>query len=107
VQVGLFAAAGGLYRLPGRIGFGKAMELALTADPMTADDALTYGLINRLTGRGETVAVALELARRIARNAPLAVAASKDLIRRSAGETEAAFWELQKESFERVFNSDD
>ncbi len=43
--VGLFAAAGGLLRLPSRVGYGKAMEMAITADPISAEDAFTYGLV--------------------------------------------------------------
>jgi enoyl-CoA hydratase len=76
VSVGLFAAAGGLVRLPGRVGFGKAMEMAITGDPITAEDAFALGLVSRLVEKGEAAEVALQLAERVARNAPLAVAAS-------------------------------
>ncbi len=105
--VGLFAAAGGLLRLPGRVGYSKAMEMAITAEPITAEEGLEYGLIARLTEKGEAVATALELAERVARNAPLAVAASKQLIRATQGITEADFWELQAPMQRDVFGSDD
>ena len=106
-SVGLFAAAGGLVRLPNRVGYGKAMEMAITADPITAEEAFAHGMVVRLTEPGEAVATAMELAERVARNAPLAVAASKQLMRRSQGVSESDFWELQKEYFATVFGSND
>ncbi len=105
--VGLFAAAGALLRLPRRVPYGVAMEMALTADPITAEKAHEYGLVSRLAEKGEAVNVAMELAARIARNAPLSVAASKQLLRETAGRTEAEFWEYQKPLLSEVFTSDD
>jgi enoyl-CoA hydratase len=107
VTVGLFAAAGGLLRLPSRLPYAVAMELALTGDPITAEQAHGYGLVSRLADKGQAVEVALELAERIARNAPLAVSASKQLIRQTQGVTEAEFWELQKSYVPGVFRSQD
>ena len=62
VGVGLFAAGGGLYRLPQRLPYGVAMELALTADPITAERAFEYGLVTRLVDPGQAVDEALALA---------------------------------------------
>jgi enoyl-CoA hydratase len=83
------------------------MEMALTADPITAEQAHAYGLVTHLAEPGQAVDVALALAERIARNAPLAVAVSKRLIRASVGRTEAEFWELQKPEVPAVFGSED
>jgi enoyl-CoA hydratase len=83
------------------------MEMAITADPITADEAFGYGLVARLTEPGEAVEVAMQLAERVARNAPLAVSASKQLVRLSQGVTEAEFWELQKPFSVTVFSSKD
>jgi enoyl-CoA hydratase len=107
VGVGLFAAGGGLYRLPQRLPYGVAMELALTADPITAERAFEYGLVTRLADPGGAVDEALALAERIACNAPLAVAASKRLIRAAQGCDEADFWALQKPLIPGVFGSED
>jgi len=52
VGVGLFAAGGGLLRLPNRVGHSKAMEMALTGDPLTAEEAASLGLLARLTVPG-------------------------------------------------------
>jgi len=107
VGVGLLAAAAGLFRLPGRVGYGKAMEMAITADPITAEEAAAHGLVARLAEPGSALQEALSLADRIARNAPLAVAASKQLIRATQGSTEEELWALQRPLQERVFASDD
>jgi len=107
VNVGLFAAGGGLLRLPSRVGYGKAMEMAITGDPITADDAAQFGLISRLVEPGTAVDTAMELAERVARNAPLAVAASKQLVKATQGATEEEFWALQQPLQMSVFTSDD
>jgi enoyl-CoA hydratase len=107
VNKGLFAAGGGLFRLPARVPYGVAMEMALTSDPITAEQAHELGLVSRLAEPGKAAEVALELAERIARNAPLAVAASKQVIRQSQGLTEAEAWKLQAPLSARVFTSED
>ena len=108
VGVGLYAAAGGLLRLPSRVGFSKAMEMAITADPITAEEAYNYGLVARLTEKGGAVEGALALAERIAQNAPLAVAASKKIIEATTqGLTEEELWALNTELQIPVFTSND
>jgi enoyl-CoA hydratase len=106
-KVGLFAAGGGLLRLPRRLPYGVAMELALTGDTITAEDAHAYGLVTRVTEPGRALEVALELAQRIAANAPLALMATKRLIRETQGRTEAEYVEFQKPLFKEVFRSND
>jgi enoyl-CoA hydratase len=105
--VGLFAAGGGLLRLPSRVGYGKAMEMAITADPISAEEAADLGLVARLTDKGGALEGALALAERVARNAPLAVAASKQLVKATQGLTEEEFWALQRPLQTRVFGSKD
>mgnify|MGYP001489010584 FL=1 len=108
VGVGLYAAAGGLLRLPSRVGFSKAMEMAITADPISAEEAANYGLVARVTEKGKAVEGALELAARIAQNAPLAVAASKKIIQATTqGLTEEELWALNTELQIPVFTSND
>ncbi len=107
VGVGLFAAGAGLFRLPGRVGYGTAMEMAITGDPITAEEAADHGLVSRLTEPGGALGEALALAERIARNAPLAVAASKQLIRATQGATEEELWKIQRPHMATVWKSDD
>ncbi len=107
VNKGLFAAGGGLFRLPARVGYGKAMEMALTSDPIMAEEAHEIGLVARLAEKGEAANVAIELAERIAKNAPLAVAASKQIIRDTVGLTEDGAWKMQGPLQGKVFTSED
>jgi len=107
VGVGLFAAGAGLFRLPSRVGYAKAMEMAVTGDPITADEATDRGLVSRLTPKGGALDEAIVLAERIARNAPLAVSASKKLIRATQGSTEEELWTAQKPFMRLVWGSDD
>ena len=104
---GLFAAGGAMLRLPRRVGLGKAMELALTADPIGTEEAFEMGLVDRVAEPGGALAAALELAERIAKNAPLALAFSKKLLREMQGRTEAEFWEFQGRDAGTIFTSED
>lgn len=107
VNKGLFAAGGGLFRLPTRVPYGVAMEMALTSDPILAEQAHDLGLVARLAEPGKAADVALELAGRIARNAPLGVAASKQIIRETRGLAEEESWALQGPLASKVFASED
>jgi enoyl-CoA hydratase len=107
VGVGLFAAGGGLLRLPQRLPYGVALEMALTADPISAEQAHQYGLVNRLTDPGGALDAALGLAERIAKNAPLAVTASKQLVHDAVAYPEAEFWDRQDGLVGQVFRSND
>ena len=80
VKRGLVAGAGGLLRLPQRIPYHVAMEIALTGDHYAASRLAELGLVNRLTGAGEALREAKELAAKLAANAPLALAATKRVI---------------------------
>ncbi len=79
VKRGLTAAGGGLMRLRERIPYHVALELILTGNPLDVETAHRYGLVNRLVPAGTAFAAALELAEIVAANAPLAVAASKQV----------------------------
>ncbi|WP_280263683.1 crotonase/enoyl-CoA hydratase family protein [Nocardia wallacei] len=80
VKRGLVAVGGGVLRLAQRLPRALAMELALTGDPITAARAAEIGLVNQLAEPGGALDAALELAQRIAVNAPLSIAASKRII---------------------------
>jgi enoyl-CoA hydratase len=90
VERSLVAAAGGLFRLPRKLPFNVAMELALTGDPLSAERAHHFGLVNRLVEPGAALDVALELAEAICVNAPLAVRESRRLVLDSVGVTDDA-----------------
>jgi enoyl-CoA hydratase len=103
----LVAVGGGLFRLPRRIPYHVAMELALTAEPRSAEEMHRFGLVNRLAEPGSALDVAIALARSILANGPLAVAASKEIVRRSHAWTDAEGWEKQMEFARPVMASED
>jgi enoyl-CoA hydratase len=107
VKRSLVAAGGALRRLPQRLPYGVAMELALTGDPLEAQRAHELGLVNRLTDPGGALDAALELAATIARNGPLALEATKAILQQQADWSEGEFWQRQGELSEPVFRSDD
>ncbi|MFP6655505.1 MAG: crotonase/enoyl-CoA hydratase family protein [Myxococcota bacterium] len=107
VGVGLFAAGGALMRLPRLVPYGVAMEMALTGDPISVEQAAEYGMVARIAEPGKAVDEALALAARIAKNAPLSVAASKQMIADSFGRTEAEFWKHQTPLIRELFSTDD
>lgn len=108
VKVGLFAAAGGVFRLPARVGYTRAMEMAITGEPITAEVALENGMLSELTEAGGALDAALGWAERIAENAPLAVSASKSLVRAAAqGYDEESLWKMQEPLSKKVFSSND
>ena len=73
VKRGLMAMAGGAIRLPRLLPRALAMEALLTGDPITPDTAHLHGLVNRVVGQEEIMPTALDLAERVARNAPIAL----------------------------------
>ncbi|HEX4106744.1 MAG TPA: crotonase/enoyl-CoA hydratase family protein, partial [Solirubrobacteraceae bacterium] len=107
VQRGLIAGSGGLLRLPLRIPPQVALEHALTGEPIDAPTAERWGLVNRLTEPGQALAGALELAERIARNAPLAVRATKAIVGGRPNRLEPEAWTHQNAVLEQVLSSQD
>ena len=103
---GLAAAAGGLIKLPRQIPPRIAMELALTGDFIDAQRAYELGFINRIV-EGPAIDGAMELAARIAENGPLALIASKAIVRDSHEWTEAEMWDKQAAYIGPVFTSSD
>jgi len=104
---GLIAGGGGLIRLPKRIPLAVAYEMALTADPIDADRAYELGLVNRVVPGERVLDEAVALAERIAKNAPMAVRTSKDVMKRSRELSEAESWTLNSEAFGTIGQSAD
>ncbi|OLL20288.1 MULTISPECIES: crotonase/enoyl-CoA hydratase family protein [unclassified Rhodococcus (in: high G+C Gram-positive bacteria)] len=104
---GLVAGGGGLIRLPQRIPYQLAMELALTGDNLPATRAHELGLVNRLTEPGEAMEAAMELARKITANGPLAVAVTKEVITQSRDWPAAEAFDRQRTMIDPVFTSAD
>lgn len=107
VKRSLVAAAGALLKLPQRIPYHVAMELALTGDPITAERAAALGLVNRLTDPGGAVEAAIELAEAIAANGPLALDASKRIMVEAPTWPHDEVWHRQGEITGPVMVSED
>jgi enoyl-CoA hydratase len=107
VSRGLIAAGGGVIRLPKRIPYHLAMEMLLTGEPVTGERAGRLGIANRVVRAGETVATSLQLAERIAQNAPLALAAVKELVRAADGAPEEEAFAVQGRQMARLAASAD
>lgn len=107
VKRGLAAAAGGLLRLPKILPYQLAMEMALTGDPITAERAHQFGMVNRLTEPGEALAGARELAAVIAANGPLAVRATKQVVAMAIDYTDPELFKGQWDHLGAVFASSD
>jgi crotonobetainyl-CoA hydratase len=107
VKRGLFAAAGGLIRLPHRLPLAAAMELALTGDPIPAERALALGLVNRVVPTERVLDETLALASTITANGPLAVGLTLRMVRAAKDLTEAEGWELNARLAREVFGSHD
>jgi enoyl-CoA hydratase len=107
VKRSLVAAGGGLLRLPRVLPRNIAYEMALTGDPITAERGYELGLVNRLSESGQALETALTLAVAIGANGPLALKASKRILRESADWPDSEFFALQETISGPVFNSQD
>jgi enoyl-CoA hydratase len=107
VKRGLVAAGGGLMRLQQRVPYHVAMEWALTGELIPAERGYGFGLVNRVAPAGEALHVALELARVIASNGPLAVAATKRILIEASEWSHAEMFDRQRAISEPVRASED
>ena len=76
IKRGIYPVGGATIRMPRELGWGNAMRWLLTGDELGADEALRLGLVQEVVEPGQQLARALELAERIAAQAPLGVRAT-------------------------------
>ncbi|MCC5886744.1 MAG: crotonase/enoyl-CoA hydratase family protein [Gammaproteobacteria bacterium] len=110
VKRGIMAAAGGVFRVVEQLPAKRAMELVLTGDPIDARQALELGLVNEVVPQSELMDAAMNLARRISANAPLAVQASKRVARGIVDgevEREVTSWRRARAELEVLMSSED
>ncbi len=107
VRHSVIALGGGLFRLPRRIPYHVAMELVLSGEIRDASFFHQHGLLNRLVEPGSALQEAVALAEGLLANAPLALAASKEVVSRSADWTDEEAWRLQAPIAARVLQSED
>ena len=107
VTRGLMASAGGVHRLPRAIPRNIALELVVTGEPISAKRAMELGLVNRLATDESVMDTALELAKTIARNAPLAVRESLRIARSHSDLTDDELRKLSVETSKRLSKTED
>ena len=104
---GLFPLGGSAVRLPRQVPYTVAAELLLTGRHITADEALSIGLIGHVVPDGQALAAAMEIAEAIAANGPVAVRAILRVIRETEGMPENEAFALEAKEGMAVFASED
>lgn len=107
VRRGLLAAGGGLVRLPRLLPPRVAAEIILTGEFVSAETMAQHGVVSRLTDPGAAVEGALELAAKIAANAPLAVAGARRMLQLAPDLDEAGLWAEMRKLNAEVGSSED
>jgi enoyl-CoA hydratase/carnithine racemase len=104
INLGIIPGFGGTQRLPRLVGPAKALEMNTTGEPISAEEAFEYGLVNRLVPDHELFDTALAWAAKFARQAPLAL----ENIKRASHQADLDDGiEVEKEAFATVFASED
>jgi enoyl-CoA hydratase/3-hydroxyacyl-CoA dehydrogenase len=104
IKLGILPGFGGTQRLPRLVGENKALEMNLIGDPVGAEEAFEFGLVNRVVVDHELFDTALAWARKLAEQAPLAVAQIKKVS--ANGDLDAGI-EAEKHAFAAAFQSED
>lgn len=107
VAIGVIPGAGGTQRLPHRVGKAIAMEMILNGRTLSAQEALQFGMVNRIVPADRCVEEAVALAAEIAGRAPLAVRAAKRLINEAFESPMSAALEMERDEFHILFESQD
>jgi enoyl-CoA hydratase len=104
---GLFPAGGSTVRLPRQIPYCRAMEILLTGELITADEALRIGLVNRVLPSAEVLDAAHAVAERIARNGRIAVQAIKQSALETSGVPLAEAFAIEARHSRRALSTED
>jgi len=99
MPLGLVPDAGALQRMPKRIPYNKAMEMLLLGERMSAEEAASYGLVNKVVATDELMETAMAWANKLAEAAPMALQAIKETLRAIDGDS-------VQQSFQTLRNSD-
>jgi enoyl-CoA hydratase len=105
VTLGIVPGYGGTQRMTALIGKGKALELMLTADMISAAEAKEIGLVNHVTSQSELIGKAEEIIRKIAQRAPLAIAGVIRSVNNFSEENKG--YETEASAFEKCCSTED
>jgi enoyl-CoA hydratase len=104
-KIGAFA--GVMAGFPPRMQYKAGLEWLMTGDPMTAQRAYEIGLVNRVVPKGQAMKAALEIAAKIAANAPLVVQAMKSIARSTLNKSSTELYYPQRAMLDGISNSAD
>lgn len=107
VKRSLVPTCAGMFRAPVALPRNVAHELLLTGDPIDAERAERLGLVNRITAPGAALDAAIELARRICENGPVAVRETMAVLHDLRAEYEERGWELTARAEQVIYTADD
>lgn len=107
IRVGIMPGAGGTQRLLRTVGRYRAMKLILTGEPVTADEALSMGMLSEVVPDGTALDRALELAETILGMPPLAVLAIKEVMRLGQDVPLETALALERKTFQLLFDTGD
>jgi enoyl-CoA hydratase/carnithine racemase len=107
IKLGVFPGSGGTVRVTRRIGEGRAKEMMFTGEPIDAQTALAWGLVNRVVPKGEALEAAIALARTLAERPNRALQACKRAVDMSFDMSEDDAIQETLALSEEVFTTDD
>jgi enoyl-CoA hydratase len=107
IKLGIIPGGGGTQRLTRLVGEGKAMELILTGDMISAEEAQALGLVNHVFAPEELEAKTMEIANKIAEMSPVALQMAKQAVKNAARLDLRAGLEAEVDLFALCFSSED
>src|SRR5213593_611149 len=107
IKLGIIPGGGGTQRLPRLIGEGKAMELILTGDMISAEEAYSLGLVNHVVAPEELESTTMEIAGKIAEMSPVALRMAKQAVKNAARMDLRTGLEAELDLFALCFASED
>lgn len=107
INLGIIPGGGGTQRLTRAVGKALAMEMMLTDRRITAQEALQYGLVNRVAPIEEYMAVAIEIAQKVASKSQVTIRLTKEAINKAYEMTLREGLEFEKRNFFLSFSSED
>jgi enoyl-CoA hydratase len=107
VTIGIIPGAAGTQNLPRAVGARRAKEAILTGTPWSAADALAWGMVNKVCAADALMDEVMDVARRIAANAPISVRQAKKAIDKGAELTRASGYAYEVEAYYRTVPTED
>jgi enoyl-CoA hydratase/carnithine racemase len=107
VTRGIMPGGGGTQQLPRTIGPRRAKEVIFTGEPFSAEQALDWGIVNRLCAPGTVVEQALATARRIANNAPISIRQAKKSVDFGLGTDLRTGMQMEIEAYYQLIPTED